>query len=120
MLRVFINYGAMRPRELRAEARISVRQRGTLKAEIDWFPCLIHDMSGSGFLIMCTRELTVGQVLDFRCELFPARRLECRIEVRHISDAGIGTKIVEIDQRGIDLCQLFLQEQFSDKLNRSG
>ena len=106
--------------ELRAEARIAVRQRGTLKAEIDWFPCLIHDMSGGGFLIMCTREVAVGQVLDFRCELFPGRRLECKIEVRHISDATIGTKIVEIDQRGRDLCQLFLQEQYSEKLNRSG
>ena len=111
---------AMRNRELRGEARISVRQRGTLKAEIDWFPCLIQDMSGSGFLVLCSREVVVGQVLDFRCELFPGKRLECKIEVRHVSDAGVGTRIVEIDQRGADLCQLYLQEQYSERLNRSG
>lgn len=111
---------AMRNRELRGEARISVRQRGTLKAEIDWFPCLIQDMSGSGFLVLCSREVVVGQVLDFRCELFPGKRLECKIEVRHVSDAGVGTRVVEIDQRGADLCQLYLQEQYSERLNRSG
>jgi len=110
----------MRPKELRAEARILVRQRGTLNAGEEWFPCLIHDMSGIGFLIICTRELAVGQVLDFRCELFPAKRVECKIEVRHVGDAGVGTKIIEIDPRGADLCQLFLQEQYSEKLNRSG
>ncbi len=77
-------------------------------------------MSGTGFLLMCARDVAVGQVLDFRCELYPSRRLECRVEVRHISEAGVGTKIIEIDQRGRDLCELFLQEQFSDKLNRSG
>ncbi len=110
----------MRNRELRGEARISVRQRGTLKAEIDWFPCLIQDMSGSGFLVLCSREVVVGQVLDFRCELFPGKRLECKIEVRHVSDAGVGTRVVEIDQRGADLCQLYLQEQYSERLNRSG
>jgi hypothetical protein len=91
-----------------------------LKAEIDWFPCLIQDMSGSGFLVLCSREVVVGQVLDFRCELFPGKRLECKIEVRHVSDAGVGTKIVDIDPRGADLCQLYLQEQYSEKLNRSG
>lgn len=110
----------MRTRELRGEARIAVRQRGSLKAEIDWFPCLVHDMSGSGFLLMCSRDVAVGQVLDFRCELFPGKRLECRIEVRHVAEACIGTKIVEIDERGSKLCQLFLEEQYSEKLNRSG
>jgi hypothetical protein len=27
---------------------------------------------------------------------------------------------VQIDQKGYDLCTLFLQEHFSDRLNRSG
>jgi len=32
----------------------------------------------------------------------------------------VGTKIVEIDERGSKLCQLYLQEQFSVRLNKSG
>ena len=116
----FYGMGAMKNQELRAEARIAVRQRGDLKAQVEWFPCLVHDMSGGGFLLMCSRDVEVGQVLDFRCELFPEKRLECRIEVRHVSDAGVGTKIVEIDERGSKLCELFLQEQFSVRLNKSG
>lgn len=110
----------MRTRELRGEARVLVRQRGTLNAGEEWFPCLIYDMSGSGFLIMCNRDLAVGQALDFRCELYPGKRLECKIEVRHVGDAGVGTRIIDIDPRGANLCQLYLQEQYSDKLNRSG
>jgi hypothetical protein len=110
----------MRTQELRAEARISVRQRGTLSAGEEWFPCLVQDMSENGFLIMCNRELSAGQILEFRCELFPGRRLDCKIEVRHVGDTGVGTKIVEIDKRGTSLCQLFLQEKYSEKLNRSG
>ena len=106
----------MKNRELRAEARIAVRQRGDLKAQVDWFPCLVHDMSGGGFLLMCSRDVEVGQVLDFRCELFPEKRLECRIEVRHVGDAGVGTRIIEIDERGSKLCQL---DRKSTRLNSS-
>ncbi|HEX9685500.1 MAG TPA: PilZ domain-containing protein [Burkholderiales bacterium] len=112
----------MKGRELRAEARIAVRERGSLKggtlhAGEDWFPCMVQDMSDSGFLILCSKELSVGQVLEFRCELFPGRSLNCSIEVRHVSSNGMGTKVVEIDGRGTRLIELYLQEQYSLKLN---
>ena len=112
----------MKGRELRAEARIAVRERGSLKGESlntgdVWFPCIVQDMSDSGFLILCGKDLSVGQVLDFRCELFPEKTLNCKIEVRHISPSGMGTKIIEIDKRGTGLIELYLQEQYSLKLN---
>lgn len=112
----------MKGRELRAEARIAVRERGSLKggapgAGGDWFPCMVQDMSDSGFLILCSKELAVGQVRDFRCELFPGKTLNCRIEVRHIGPHGVGTKVVEIDNRGASLIKLYLEEQYSLKLN---
>lgn len=110
----------MKTKDLRAEARIPVSQRGTLNAGEAWFPCLIQDMSESGFLIMCSRELAVGENLEFRCELFPGKLLNCKIEVKHVSDSSVGTKIIEIDKRGASLCQLFLQEQYSVRLNKSG
>jgi len=74
-------------------------------------------MSDSGFLILCNKELSVGQVLEFRCELFPEKTLNCRIQIRHINASGMGTKITEIDKRGTSLIQLYLQEQYSLKLN---
>jgi hypothetical protein len=112
----------MKGRELRAEARIPVKEKGSLSAgslgiEDAWFPCVVQDMSDSGFLILCSKELSVGQVLEFRCELFPEKTLNCKIEIRHISPAGMGTKVTEIDKRGAGLVQLYLQEQYSLKLN---
>jgi hypothetical protein len=110
----------MKKLELRAEARIPVSRRASLNSGDAWFPCLVMDMSDSGFLIMCTKELAAGQVLEFRCELFPEKYLECKIEIKHIGDTSVGTKITEIDEKGTKLCQLFLQEQYSDKLNKFG
>jgi len=114
----------MRVRELRAEARIPVKEKGSLSAGSvsigdAWFPCVVQDMSDSGFLILCSRELSVGQILEFRCELFPEKTLNCKIEVRHLSPAGTGTKIKDIDRRGAALVELYLQEQYSLKLNNS-
>ena len=109
----------MATRNLRAEARIAVRERGSLKCGDAWFPCTVLNMSNNGFFISCNKELSVGQLLEFRCELFPGKNLECKIEIRHVSHAGMGSKIVEIDNRGINLCQLYLEEQYSHKLTKS-
>jgi hypothetical protein len=111
----------MKKSELRAKARIAVSQRGTLNSgEPAWFPCLVHDVSEHGFLIVCTKTLSVRQVLQFRCELFPQKTLDCKIEIRHVGDSGIGTKIVEIDNNGIGLLHSYLQEQYSTQLNKAG
>ena len=112
----------MKGRELRAEARIAVREKGSLSAGSlnigdAWFPCVVQDMSDSGFLILCSKEVPVGQVLEFRCQLFPEKTLNCKIEVRHVSPHGTGTKVVEIDNRGSSLVKLYLEEQYSLKLN---
>lgn len=113
----------MKARETRAEARVSVREKGSLSAgslgtEDAWFPCLVQDMSDSGLQILCSQELSVGQILDFRCELFTEKTLKCKIEIKHINRSGMGTKIIEIDDRGAGLIQLYLQEQYSLKFHR--
>ncbi len=108
----------MRNSELRAELRIAVTKRGALSAGGERFPCVIQDMSDNGFLIMCTRPLIVGQTLQLRCELFPEQVLECMIEVVHMSEDGIGTKIVEVDDKSAKLVQIFLQEHFTDSVKR--
>ena len=110
----------MRTQEQRAEPRVSVSRRGTLKSGETWFPCLVQDMSKKGFFLVSSRPHAVGQAMEFRCALFPEKHLECKVEVRHVNDMGVGAQIVEIDQKGIDLCQLYLQEQYADHLNKSG
>ena len=83
-----------------------------------WFPCLVQDMSKKGFFLVSNREHTVGQSLYLRCALYPEKNLECRVEVRHVNEMGVGAQIVEIDQKGIDLCQVYLQEQYAERFNR--
>ena len=100
----------------RAEQRVPVNYRGTLMLEDASFPCLVEDMSKGGILVMSSREFPVGQVLGFKCELFPGKVLECKVEVRHVSDQTFGMQIVEIDEYGSQLCQLYLDEQYADKL----
>ncbi len=77
-------------------------------------------MSDNGILIMSNRELPVGQVLEYRCELFPGQFLDCKLEVMHVDDTRLGTKIIEIDKRGMSLCKLFLEEQVAHKLDKIG
>jgi hypothetical protein len=108
----------MKKRELRGEGRISISEKGSLKTEDAWFPCTILNMSNNGLLMMSSRTFPVGQVLEFRCELYPGKTLNCKIEIRHISEAGIGAKIVEIDRHGIRLCELYLEEQYSHRLGK--
>lgn len=110
----------MRTQEQRTEPRVAISRRGTLKSGEIWFPCLVQEISKKGFFLVSSREHTVGQSMELRCALYPEKNLECKVEVRHVNEMGVGAQIVEIDQKGIDLCQLYLQEQYSDRLNRSG
>ena len=111
-----------RQTELRASIRISVTKRGLLTSTDDpyaltqadeRFPCLIQNMSETGFLLMCTRQLELGQILDLRCELFPQKVLECKLEVVHVGDSVIGTRIVDISASSASLCKSFLDGHFS-------
>ena len=115
--------------ELRTFSRMTITRRGVLTAEDDAsalttlderFPCLIEDMSHGGFLLVCTEQFSVGQVLHFSCELLPEQVLECKIKVMNFSDSIIGAKIVDIDYRGIELCKFFLRDQIlAQRLKKS-
>ena len=133
----------MKTRNLRAGVRVAVNRRAELNSadarpELDftvmpeqdqsaksisgdaWFPCRLLDMSDHGFLLVCSKTLAVGQILGLRCELYPGKRLESKVEIRHADETGIGARIVELDEKSIGFCQLFLQEHYSDKLGKSG
>ena len=108
----------MTTHELRAEARVPVTQRGKLSAGDAWFPCMVLDMSNSGFLMVCNRKLEVGQILDFRCELYPEKFLDCKIEIMHTNDDAAGVMITEIDEKTMSLLQAYLEERFAVKLDK--
>jgi hypothetical protein len=111
----------MKKSELRAQARVAVSQRATLNSgQPEWFPCMVLDVSDHGFLVVCNKPLSVGQILQLKCELFPQKTLDCKIEIRHATDSGTGTKIVEIDDKATRLLQMYLQEQYSNNLNKGG
>jgi len=74
-------------------------------------------MSDHGFLIKCREAFQIGEVLEFSCELYQSKTLNCKIEIRHISAAGLGTKIVEINEYGARLRTLYLEEQYSNNLS---
>ena len=104
--------------ELRAEARIPVTRRGNLSAGETWFPCMVLDMSNSGFLMMSNRHLAVGQILDFRCELYPEQVFDCKIEVLRFNEDGAGVKITEIDEKSARLFQLYILEKHAVTLEK--
>jgi hypothetical protein len=106
--------------DLRAEPRIPHSRRATLTAAGATAPCLIQDFSTNGFLIMCTKPFTVGDVLELKAELYPERFLECKIEVRHITDMCLGTKVVEISDTALKLCRQFIEEHYSERLKFGG
>ena len=107
-------------RNMRAGTRLEVNQRGSLNAGNAWFPCLIVDMSDGGILLMSNREFPIGQILAFKSELFPDRVLECKVEVMHVDDTRLGTKIIEVSDAGRKLCQAYLEEQYAERLDKLG
>ena len=108
----------MAQQELRSESRVSVSKKGTLSNGTDQFPCILQDMSDSGCMLMCTRPIEVGQILDFECEVYPSKTIRCKLEVMHSFNGDIGSRILEMDEESVKLVQLFLQENFAGKLGR--
>ena len=107
----------MATRELRGEARIPVTQRGNLGTGSEWFPCMVLDVSNSGFLMMSNKQLPVGQTLEFRCELYPGKVLECMVEVMHSTGDSAGMMITEIDDGSTKLLHTYIEEKYAVKLS---
>jgi hypothetical protein len=108
--------GSTKQHERRVEPRVAVTRRATLLDGTTALPCLIEDFSTRGFFVISNREFFVGQILELKCELYPARLLMCKIEIRHIKETCLGTRIVEIDKDGTALLDQFLQEYYSVRL----
>ena len=106
--------------EGRKEPRLPHSRKGTLTLGAASCACLVQDVSTKGFLIMSTKPFKVGDILDLKCELFPGKMLECKIEVRHITDDCLGTRISDISDAAARLCQQFVEEHYADRLKFEG
>ena len=103
----------MNRQELRAEVRVPVIQRGNLSVGNDWFGCMVMDMSPSGMLLVSNRQLEVGQIFDFRCELGTGNAFNCMIEIMHSDDDSAGAMITEIDEKATRLLRAYLARKLS-------
>ena len=97
-------------RNRREEPRISLTRSGELRSGTATAPCVLQDLSSKGFRIRTDQTYSVGQVLVFVCELAPAKMLHCKIEVRHVFEACIGTKILEMSPTAAALFDAFLKD----------
>lgn len=102
--------------DLRKESRLALARRATLTFAGKSSPCLIQDFSAKGFLIMSTKQFSVGNILELNLELYPGQLLACKIEVRHNTDNCLGTMIVEMSESQSRLCGQFVDEHYADRL----
>jgi hypothetical protein len=101
----------MNKTELRSEPRVPVSFRGTLRIGVnDAVPCHIQNMCSRGFLIRATEGLPIGRLLHLTCELYPERRVECTVQVRHVNRDCLGAKVMEMSEDDQSLCRTFLAE----------
>ena len=105
----------MSTREQREEVRVPITRRGLLGAPTASHPCLIQDLSSKGLLLMSTVKAQLGDQLALKCELYPERFLECKVEVRHIHDDCLGIMIVEVSDASLALYRQFIDEHVSLK-----
>ncbi|HYH41311.1 MAG TPA: PilZ domain-containing protein [Burkholderiales bacterium] len=97
--------------ELRAEPRVRVSCRGTLRLGETSAACLIQNMCSRGFLIKFTEGLPVGKVVDLSCDLEPEGTVECKVQVRHVNADCLGAKVIEISDEDQQVCRRFLEAQ---------
>lgn len=80
--------------------------------------CLVQDVSAGGLLLVCNQQFKVGQILDLAYELSPGKPLECKIEIRHYDDNGMGAKIVEVSPTSEAAYRSYVQAFYSDMLSK--
>lgn len=106
--------------QLRKAPRITVTPKSDIFYEDKLYRALVQDLSDGGMLLLCTREFTPGTIIGVHLNLAPGVAVDCEVEVRHCSDAGIGVKIDYMDDANRKAYQAYLQEFFSHDLNKLG
>lgn len=80
----------------------------------------VQDLSDGGMLLMCNRDFDLGTIFGVHLDLSPGVAVDCEIEVRNRSAAGVGVKIDYMDEQNRKRYLDYLQECFSHQLNKLG
>jgi hypothetical protein len=93
-----------------------VSHRGELGDGLGIYKCLVHDVSIGGMLIVCTEKFKIGEIVDLTCALTPDFTLQCKIEVRHYDEDGMGAKIVQISESAAADYKRYVDSFYSDDI----
>lgn len=104
----------------RKSPRFTVTPKSDIFFEDKMYKALAQDLSDSGMLLLCSRDFDAGAIIGVHLNLAPGIAVDCEVEVRHCTEMGIGVKIDYMDDQNRKAYQIFLQEQFSQQLNKSG
>ena len=104
----------------RKSPRFTVTPKSDIFFEDKIYKALVQDLSDSGMLLLCNREFDSGTIIGVHLNLAPGVAVDCEVEVRHCTEMGIGVKIDYMDDSNRKVYQSFLQEFFSQQLNKSG
>jgi hypothetical protein len=107
-------------RSLRSSPRFAVTMKCSIFYEDKLSPAMVQDLSDGGMLLQCSRDFKPGTIFGVHLNLSHGASVDCEVEVRNRSEMGIGVKIDYIDDKDRNLYQAYLQEFFSQQLNKSG
>jgi hypothetical protein len=113
-----VNTGKQNRPELRSELRIVIAKKGRIAKGDAWAPCLIQDVSRSGFQILCNSAYPQRELLQLSCELYPQQIMRCKVEVRYVIDTCHGTRLVEMDELSARLSSRFIDEVYASQYFR--
>ncbi len=105
---------------LRDSPRFAVTPKSDIYFGEKMYKALVQDLSDSGMLLICSREFAVGDILGVHLNLAPGVAVDCEVEVRHSTELGTGVKIDYMDEQNRNNYQGYLQEFFSQQLNKLG
>ena len=105
---------------LRDSPRFAVTPKSDIYCGEKMYKALVQDLSDSGMLLICSREFAVGDILGVHLNLAPGVAVDCEVEVRHSTELGTGVKIDYMDEQNRNNYQGYLQEFFSQQLNKLG
>ena len=96
-------------REKRSHSRAAVDLGAIVEYQDERYDCSIRDISPRGFFISCSYRFPLHQFLHLHCHLYLTRKLSCVVEVMHVNDAGMGARIVSIDEENRQLLLHFVR-----------
>lgn len=105
---------------LRHSPRFAVTPKCDIFFDDKKYKALAQDLSDSGMLLLCSREFKIGEILGVHLNLALDLTVDCEAVVCYSTELGTGVKIDFMDDQNRRNYQSYLQEYFSQQLNKLG